>query len=133
MVISSGFENTALSVISLKRINIIAGPNNSGKSTILKDIEEWFNTKNPQLKLLRNLEVTFSDNPNEYREFEKDILEFEDGDRTGQGENQLIWLYKQHIFEESGVSQCQYKLIDIKMNLKREILNILENIFSRIL
>jgi len=60
------------------RITIIVGPNNSGKSILLKDIEEYFTILNPCYKIFENLEISISQNVDEYEKFVKDILEFED-------------------------------------------------------
>src|SRR2546422_2534401 len=97
IVISSGLQNVLKTTINLKKINIIVGPNNSGKSTVLRDIETWFNMQNPLMKLVRNVEVSLSNDPNDYQEFENDILEFEDGERINCKQSELIPFVKQHL------------------------------------
>ena len=75
--ITSGFSKTKTNV-NFKRITIIVGPNNSGKSVLLKDIEEYFNIQNPCSKIFENLGILISQNVDEYEIFVKDILKFED-------------------------------------------------------
>jgi predicted ATP-binding protein involved in virulence len=75
--ITSSFSKTKTNV-NFKRITIIVGPNNSGKSILLKDIEEYFNIQYPCFKIFENLEISISQNVDEYEKFVKDILEFED-------------------------------------------------------
>jgi predicted ATP-binding protein involved in virulence len=75
--ITSSFSKTKTNV-NFKRITIIVGPNNSGKSILLKDIEEYFDIQNPCFKIFENLEISISQNVDEYEKFVKDILEFED-------------------------------------------------------
>lgn len=75
--ITSSFSKTKTNV-NFKRITIIIGPNNSGKSILLKDIEEYFDIQNPCFKIFENLEISISQNVDEYEKFVKDILEFED-------------------------------------------------------
>ena len=75
--ITSGFSKTKTNV-NFKRITIIVGPNSSGKSVLLKDIEEYFNIQNTCFKIFENLEILISQNVDEYEIFVKDILEFED-------------------------------------------------------
>jgi len=69
--------------ISPKKIIIFVGPNNSGKSTTLMDIEKWFKdyNNNNTMKILRKIDISFSEDPDEYNEFEQNILEFRDGDK----------------------------------------------------
>ena len=52
--ITSGFSKTKTNV-NFKRITIIVGPNNSGKSVLLKDIEEYFNIQNTLFQNFRKL------------------------------------------------------------------------------
>jgi AAA15 family ATPase/GTPase len=87
------------SVIDFRKINIIVGPNNSGKSTLLKDIERWFNSQESQMKLLKNVHISFNDH-SEYDKFEKDILEFQDGEPKQEGGKELIPFTKKHLFED---------------------------------
>lgn len=101
MVISSGLRNQSQSTVNMKKINIIVGPNNSGKSTVLMDIENWLDHESHHTKLLRDMKISFSPDIEEYREFEKDILEFEDGDRILTGGKELIPLVKKHLFRSS--------------------------------
>lgn len=99
VIFSSGFQNQLQYGISFKKVTIFVGPNNSGKSTILKDIEKWFNEKYPKMSLVNDIEISLSTNPDDYTEFEKDILQFEDGQRLGP-EGELIPLIKQHLLTE---------------------------------
>ncbi len=75
--VTSGFSKTKTNV-NFKRTTIIVGPNNSRKSVLLKDIEEYFNIQNPCFKIFENLEILISQNVDEYKIFVKEILEFED-------------------------------------------------------
>ena len=75
--ITSGFSKTKTNV-NFKRITIIVGPNSSGKSVLLKYIEEYFNIQNTCFKIFENLEILISQNVDEYKIFVKEILEFED-------------------------------------------------------
>jgi predicted ATP-dependent endonuclease of OLD family len=101
-------NNQSEIAISIKKVTIIVGPNNSGKSTILRDIEKWFNKSN--MKILKDVVVSLSTKKNEYLEFEKDILEFKDGDVSSKG----VPLVKQHIFEENHTDPIWYDFQQIK-------------------
>lgn len=120
IVVSSDPQNISLSTIDLKKINIIVGPNNSGKSTMLKDIDGWFDNKYHQMKVLKRIEVCFSNNHNEYNEFEKDILDFQDGQPRKEGGKELIPFVKKHLFEETHSSPVWYNLEDIKYEFNRQ-------------
>lgn len=44
-----------------KKINVIIGPNNSGKSRFLKEIRNFFNGNNKELKIIEGIEYDFPD------------------------------------------------------------------------
>jgi len=85
--------------ISLSRITIIVGPNNSGKSTLLKNIEGWFDPSlQNKINLLEDLDIVISNDLKQYLEFEKDILQFEDGERSLKDGKTLVPLMKYKMF-----------------------------------
>ncbi len=93
---------------------MIVGPNNSGKSALLKDIENYFNMRHPSFQILDKLGISISQNVDEYEKFEDDILEFEDGERIKNNDIETIPLVKKHLFSDSHDSPRWYSLETIK-------------------
>jgi energy-coupling factor transporter ATP-binding protein EcfA2 len=117
LTFTNGPRDSATSLkISSKKIIILVGPNNSGKSTILMDIEKWFKdyNNNNTMKILRKIDISFSEDPHEYNEFEQNILEFRDGDEKKNDEVILLPLVKKHPFEDNHSDPIWYNLEDIK-------------------
>ncbi len=103
------------SKIWLSGITILVGPNNSGKSTLLKNIEGWFDPSiDDKISLLENLDVSISSDLKQYQEFEKDILQFEDGERRKKEGKTLVPLMKYKIFQPGSYDQQWYELETIQ-------------------
>jgi predicted ATPase len=131
VLISSGPQNTSESTLNLKRINILVGPNNSGKSTLLKDIESWFNQESPRMKLVKNVEISMSDGLDDYQEFERDILEFEDGERIKLGQVVFVPVVKLHLLTEFREGPEWYSLDDIRTEFKHSNIEFFRQHFFR--
>jgi AAA15 family ATPase/GTPase len=134
VIFTNGPQNSSLPLtIRLKKITIFVGPNNSGKTTVLRDIEKWFNIyrDNKSMKILRNLYVSFSKYPDDYNEFEKDILEFRDGDEKMDGETISLPLVKKHPFEDIHDSPGWYNFDDIKNQFNNNNINYFREHFLR--
>lgn len=54
--------------INPKKINILVGPNNSGKSRFLKELRNYISGDNKDLKIINNIEYTFPKNFSEFNE-----------------------------------------------------------------
>ena len=99
----------------LSNVTILVGPNNSGKSTVLRNIEEWLNSiSNSRSGLLKNIGISLSDDDCEFSKFEKDLLEFEDGDRIIEDGKELIPLSKTRMFDSGTYDQGRYDFKDIR-------------------
>jgi hypothetical protein len=66
------------------------------------------------MKIIRDVDLSFSDNSTDFEEFQHDLLEFRDGDKRD-GDVKYIQLVKKHIFENTHESPVWYDFKDIKM------------------
>ena len=80
---SENFENTQLD-IELGNVTLIVGPNSSGKSQILRDIDSWLVSDRHRMKLLDSIDLVFPEDKDQMemllKPFEIQRREEADGD-----------------------------------------------------
>lgn len=111
-------------------IVVFVGPNNSGKSTVLRDIEKWFEG-DQEMRILRDVEISINQNPSFYSDFKKDILEFEDGERLIYNNAILHGFYFRHIIKGSLLQQCRYDLNSVELEYRKGNVKYFKNNFMK--
>jgi energy-coupling factor transporter ATP-binding protein EcfA2 len=127
----SGFDTTKGTIpleIELGKVLILVGPNNSGKSLALREIEQWCSGQDNARKVVDKIDINY---PNDGEEALQLLREFE----TQPPDNQLpqpgqIWV-GQHVFNPGqGARHTQINVESFKTQIQNRVLSNLRSSLS---